>query len=125
MTEAELIQVVMELSEAMNSQFEFWLTITFGFVMAIHFTKDKLSIGTRRFLVGLYSTTSFFIVIRFLALISNAGFILQRIQDSGFQGIGSAIPYQGAITLLSLVVIMLVGTIAAIYYSRRDARNDT
>lgn len=125
MTEAELLEVSMNLSDAMNSQFEFWLTITFAFIMAIHFTGNTISTGRKRLLLGLYSVTSLFITLRFIALASNGGSLIARMQESGYEGLGSIIPNQGAFTILPLIGIMIVGTIAALYYSKSEAPNDT
>ncbi len=87
MTEADYIDVMLTLAESYNAVFNFWLTITFSFLVATYLVSGKLSAELHKVLAGLYSVASAIFIIRFASLVSVAAGIRERIHDAGFIGI--------------------------------------
>ena len=58
MTEAELHSLIMMSADQIDSAFEFWLTISFGVVIAIHITRDSIGMHLRTLICALYVAAS-------------------------------------------------------------------
>lgn len=58
MTEAELISTYHQTLDAINSNFEFWLTATFALIIAFYFASEKISNLMYRIILFLYVGTS-------------------------------------------------------------------
>lgn len=54
MTDAELHELIMMSADQIDSAFEFWLTISFGVLIAIHVTKGAISSYIKLLICGLY-----------------------------------------------------------------------
>ena len=58
MTEAELISTYLQTLDAVNSNFEFWLSATFALIIAFYFASDKISDQMYRIILFLYISMS-------------------------------------------------------------------
>lgn len=58
MTEAELVSTYLQTLDAVNSNFEFWLSATFALIIAFYFASDKISDQMYRIILFLYISTS-------------------------------------------------------------------
>ena len=54
MSDAELHELIMMSADQIDSAFEFWLTISFGVLIAIHVTKGAISSYIKLLICGLY-----------------------------------------------------------------------
>ena len=54
MSDAELHELIMMGADQIDSAFEFWLTISFGVLVAIHVTKGAMSSYIKLLICGLY-----------------------------------------------------------------------
>jgi hypothetical protein len=58
MTDAELHELIMMSADQIDSAFEFWLTISFGVLIAIHVTRGSITSYIRLLICGLYLATT-------------------------------------------------------------------
>jgi len=58
MTEAELHELILISAEQIDSSFEFWLTISFGVLIAVHVTKGAIGLRLKTLICALYVSTS-------------------------------------------------------------------
>ena len=58
MSEAELHELIMMAADQIDSAFEFWLTISFGVLIAVHITKDSIGLHLKILLCALYVSSS-------------------------------------------------------------------
>ena len=54
MTDAELHELILMSADQIDSAFEFWLTISFGVLIAMHVTKGAISSYIKLLMCGLY-----------------------------------------------------------------------
>jgi len=54
MTDADLHELIMMSADQIDSAFEFWLTVSFGVLIAIHVTKGAISFRVKLLICGLY-----------------------------------------------------------------------
>lgn len=126
MTEAELIEALMSITEAFNTVFEFWLSITFAFVMAIHFTSTNLSSRLYKYLFIMYTSASIIFVFRAAGLSFSGVRLGNRMAEAGYESI-SSFPFQSQIIAVSIFLLMIIGTVTALVFSSAQYReiNDT
>jgi hypothetical protein len=58
MTEAELYELILISADQIDASFEFWLTVSFGVLVAIHVTRGTLGVRLKVLLCGLYVSAS-------------------------------------------------------------------
>lgn len=58
MTDAELHELIMMSADQIDSAFEFWLTISFGVLIAIHVTRGAINPYIKLLICGLYLAAS-------------------------------------------------------------------
>lgn len=123
MSDAELHELIMMAADQMDSAFEFWITVSFGVLIAVHVAKDSIGKPLRLLICGLYLATSM------VAILLNIGDVLQI---EGYAELMS-IPFEGHFVSVTAdtvrFVVYLVGTVAvatAIFkYSKWTTSNDT
>ena len=113
MTEQELISAYYEAANAVDGSFEFWLSATFAFLLAFHFTGHKFSKLLKAFLVGLYVLTSVLFIVR----MQNAGGVAIQIAEALVAN-GSAynLRANGSQSLLYFAVVM-IGILGSVFYA--------
>ncbi|MBQ12828.1 MAG: hypothetical protein QGG67_14150 [Gammaproteobacteria bacterium] len=120
MTERELIETFFDALNMVNSNFEFWLTATFAFIMAIHFAGSQLSIMVKRFLQGLYLLAAVIFFSRFVAAATLLMSVVELIAEVGTEVLIQGPIPSNLIGILNLVV-MITGTIGAVVYSHKTS----
>ncbi len=63
MTEAELHELILISAEQIDASFEFWLTISFGVLVAVHVTKGAIGRRLKILLCILYISASFIAIL--------------------------------------------------------------
>ena len=58
MTEAELHELILISAEQIDASFEFWLSISFGVLVAVHVTKGAIGLRLKILLCALYVSAS-------------------------------------------------------------------
>ena len=58
MSESELISTYLQTLDAVNSNFEFWLSATFALIIAFYFASERISNRMYRIILFLYISTS-------------------------------------------------------------------
>ncbi|GJM12272.1 MAG: hypothetical protein DHS20C12_06750 [Pseudohongiella sp.] len=117
MTEAEYLDVILAYTEAFNTVFNFWLTITFSCLVAFYFIASKLDRKLSRGLIALYTVASAIFTLRYLVLTLGTGRFNQRMIAEGYEGIYAAFPGQQLISIGGTLALMIVGTVLAVGYS--------
>ena len=100
--------------------FEFWITTTFAYLVAIHFGIGKGGKSLYNILLLLYFSNSILLTIRFAI----SAFGVRRIRiDMIANGIAEhparGAQWEGNLVFWGTILIMIVGTLSAIYYSLR------
>ena len=117
MTEAELLELLLNLTEGFNTVLEFWISITFAFVLAIHFSSGRMSLRLHKYLFILYTTASIIFTGRAIGLAANGLGVVNRISDAGYEGL-SGIPNQPLLIVVATILLMVIGTIATLIFTR-------
>ena len=127
MSPADYYQLNIELTWLYNSAFEFWLTITFAFLIAVHLTFASLERRLAYLMLLIYGVAASVFTIRFTIGVQS----VQRLfQDAAANGIPRA-PYapddwQANIVLLPIILLMVIGTMVSIYFASRSiSRRDS
>lgn len=123
MSTAEYYQLSIELISLYNWTFEFWLTISFAFVIAVHFVSQK---ATRRLLdlmMVIYAVSSALFTFRFALGTISAGKLTEDMMLKGIPAPPFSVePWQGLLVLSTMFTLMIVGSTAALYYAYRQRR---
>ncbi len=85
MSDAELHELIMMAADQMDSAFEFWITVSFGVLIAVHVARDTIGKPLRLLICGLYLATSL------VAILLNIGDALQitgyaELMNTPFEG---------------------------------------
>ena len=123
MSEAELHELIMMAADQMDSAFEFWITVSFGVLIAVHVVKESIGKPLRILLCGLYLATSM------VAVLLTIG---DSLQIQGYSEL-SKIPFGGYFASLTAdivrFIVYVVGTVAVatsiFQYSHWTNKNDT
>ena len=127
MTEAEYIAVTVALTNTFNTVFNFWLTITFAFLVAVYFISEKSYQKLRAVLIGLYAAASFIFIVRYASVVISAGKIVDRMNQAGYLGVEEAFAGQNNLTLGGTFILMIIGSVVSVAYSvsiSREAKTD-
>lgn len=123
MSESELHELIAMHVAQIDASFEFWLTISFAVLMAIHITGNSMKAALKRLLCCLYVAASLISIFLTLGDMIQAGEFVQQLDEPP-----SATPFN-AIAQGSRLVLYVIGTIAisvAIFrYDRWVGPNDT
>jgi hypothetical protein len=125
MTEAEYLDVILAYSETYNAVFNFWLTITFSFLVAFYFMSGSLSSKLRMLLVGLYAIASSIFIVRYFSLVTATGRIIERMEEAGFEGVYEVFSGINFLVLTATLFLMVVGSLIAVIYSISSSRSNT
>ena len=125
MTEAELVSTYLQTLDAINSNFEFWLTATFALIIAFYFASEKISNQMYRIVLFLYiSTTGLMFGRLFEVGLTNESVRAQLKALDSETYINSALG--NTIFGVSFWLIMIVGTIGTVLFvvSTKKALNE-
>ncbi len=118
MTAIDYYELHISLIEIYNSVFEFWLSITFAFILTIHFSSDKLEKNIYYLLIAIYAIASTLFVLRYANLLASALFLLRNTVEAGFE----LAPYvvdnnYGIFLAYATAGLMVVATILALIFA--------
>jgi len=122
MTESEYLNVILAYTEAFNTVFNIWLTVTFSYLVAFYFIVARLDNKLRKVLISLYTAASVIFTIRYIILVVGTGRFSQRMVEAGYESIYQAFPGQQLLSLGGTFLLMIVGTIVAVVYSISHSR---
>ena len=123
MTAMDYYTLNLELINQYNDFFEYWLSITFAFVMASYFAASRIGNKFQYLLASLYAVTSFLFIIRFALRALSVSNLHETMIENGIP----VAPWSGQIFISGLVApgmfwVMVIGTIAAIFFSLSKLR---
>jgi len=121
MEPSEIYGVMVGVIELMNSNIEFWLTLTFATIMAFHFALSSITLGLYRLVVGLYALASALFIVRAGHAFRQFDQFNQRLIEAGFPPYPSD-PIIGWPIFVATFVLMIGGTLACITYMLRTYR---
>lgn len=122
MTEREFIETYYELLNFINSNFQIWLSATFALTMAFHFAGRHITTPLKRYLLSLYAFTSLILLARFV----NAGIALNPLRQRAtaeYAEINLASVVSPDLIGPLIIVVMVTGSVGAIYYANESAKN--
>jgi len=115
MTEAELIGLFLESSQALDSNFEFWLTVSFALLVASYLVTEKIPWSVFTVTISLYAAATALFMIRGMTM----GRTLTSIRDQlESMGTTTSVIAAGENYLVAglYFVIMLGGTASTIVF---------
>ena len=114
MTNAELVEAFTNFQTLIDSQFQYWLSISFAAIVAGAFAGEKLTPRIRWFLTFLYVTTTAMFILRFNALSSDLGVFYAEI---GTRELLELLNTQELVLLTgSRYLVWIVGSIGTIWF---------
>ena len=114
MTDAELHELLMMSADQIDSAFEFWLTISFGVLIAIHVTKGAISFYIKLLICGLYLATTSVAVLLMVGDLMQIGAYAQKMNfEIGGKALSAASDY---IRLLVYIVGSVSVSVAIFRY---------
>ena len=115
MSEAELISLFVESSQALDANFEFWLTVSFALVVASYLVAEKIPVAVYGLTTTLYLAASALFMLRGHA----NGRMLTSIRDQ-LDAMGSTItlitPAENTLVATLYLFIMIGGTFGTIAF---------
>ncbi len=118
MTAIDYYELHISLIEIYNSVFEFWLSITFAFILTIHFSSDKLEKNIYYLLIAIYAIASTLFIFRYTNLLASGLLLLRNTVEAGFE----LAPYvvdnnYGIFLAYATAGLMVVATILALIFA--------
>lgn len=126
MSEAELTSLFVESSQALDANFEFWLTVSFALVIASYLVAERIPVAVYGITITLYLTASALFMLRG----HSTGRMLTSIRDQ-LDAMGSSItlitPTENSLVAGLYLFIMIggtAGTVAFVFWRVRRTRGD-
>ncbi len=119
---AELSELFLQAQALIDTQLQYWMSITFAVVVAGFVAGKRLTLRLRCIVGVLYALATFTLLIRTMTTGADAVAIANTLQESG-----SIIFHTGPSIILSRLLLFGLGTIAALYFllvSRRASELD-
>lgn len=115
MSETELFSAYFESIALVQANFEFWLSATFAFTLAFHFTGSEMSSYFRKMLQALY----IFSVLVFTMNWVNNGLLAMDMMFQIEEGNPDVVvrPLGGGWATILILALMVLGTVGALYFS--------
>ena len=115
MTEPELIEMMYESLGYADRNFEFWISATFGVILAFHFSGERVTSLMYRLIMFLYCSATLLFVSRWSVAALQYAQFRQELIDIGSSVKVSSILMETVISVAYLLVIG-IGTLGAIYF---------
>lgn len=108
---AELIELISILSSAMDSQFQYWLAVSFALIIAGYMVGDKMSKRVRFVLTLLYILVTIVFLGRWAFTAVNIGMLTNELlaRDVSWLRMGGTL-------WITRVMVMLGGTVASVWF---------
>lgn len=121
MSEAELLQLFLNVNQDIDTQFQFWISITFAVLVASFVADERLSRFERVVVTVLYLCAATILLQRYLSAVSHMTDVLRLFDESGL-----ATPSVPAIAGLLRIALFTLGSLVAavsvvfLRFRRRD-----
>ena len=109
---AELPELVYLSSSVADTQFQYWLTVTFAVVVAAFAAGKHLDRNLRGIAVALYLLTSFILIARFFTLALGGTRWLAALDNVGVELARPAVD----LVIVARILVFALGTVAASYF---------
>lgn len=123
MSEPELYELIAMHVAQIDASFEFWLTISFAVLMAIHIAGNSMKAALKRLLCGLYLAASIISIFLTLGDMAQAGEFVRQLPE-----LPTGTPWNtvGQVTRLALYFLGTIAVSLAIFrYDKWIGPNDT
>ena len=121
MTESELIELMYESLGYADRNFEFWITATFGVILAFHFSGERVTPLMYRLIMFLYCSATVLFVSRWSVAVLQYAQFRQELTNMGSSVKVSSLLMESVISVAYLLVIG-IGTLGAIYFGHKARR---
>jgi len=115
---SEILQLMIEHEQLIDSQLEFWLTVTFATIVASFVGKSALTKTMRRIITGLYLIASVVFVSR---MFYEAQDLLGYMNLLEARGVLFNIPY---VTGIARYILIILGVSATVYFVNFSQKKD-
>jgi hypothetical protein len=112
LSNAEIAELILLARSSMDTQFQYWISVTFAVVVAGFVAGDRLSQGLRYVVATLYVLASLVLVQRFYFTALSTAELGNRLVESG----DPIFPPVGLSIQIPRVAVFALGTIAALYF---------
>jgi hypothetical protein len=109
-TEVQLLQVFLDVNADVDTQFQFWISITFAVLVASYVADERLSRAERGAIAALYLCAATILLFRYLSALTYLEFVLQLFDRYGV--VRPTLPTPAA--LLRLALFTLGSLVAAL-----------
>ena len=110
MSEADLLQIFLDVNQDIDTQFQFWISITFAVLVASFVADERLSRVERLVVTALYLCAATILLQRYMSALSHLQDALRLYDESGLTR--PAVPELAG--LLRLVLFTLGSIVAAV-----------
>jgi hypothetical protein len=121
MTEAELLQIFLDVNQDIDTQFQFWISITFAVLVASFVADERLSKPERIVVTALYLCAAMILLQRYMSALSHLQTTLRLFDESGLPR--PEVPEIAALLRLSLFTLGSLVAAGSVVFSRFGARH--
>ena len=121
MTEPELIEMMYESLGYADRNFEFWISASFGVILAFHFSGERVTTLMYRLIMFLYCSATVLFVSRWSVAALQYAQFRQELIDLGSSVKVSSLLMESVISVAYLLVIG-IGTLGTIYFGRKATK---
>jgi hypothetical protein len=83
MTEADLLQIFLDVNQDIDTQFQFWISITFAVLVASFVADERLSTAERIVVAALYLCAATILLQRYMSALSHLQTTMRLFDESG------------------------------------------
>jgi hypothetical protein len=122
MTEYELNQILAEYTHTLNQLTEFWLTVSFGVIVAATYVPSKIGSKFHNMLLYGYACASIIFVFGRANFTFMAIEIGNRMEEMGYEPLKFH-PFFGPATSIGIFLVMVFGSIGVLFYVRHASKS--
>jgi hypothetical protein len=120
MNEAELFQIFLDVNQDIDTQFQFWMSITFAVLVASFVADERLSRMERMIVTALYICAAAILLERYMSAVSHMQDVMALFDASGFPR--PDVPTFAAYLRLGLFTVGSLAAAASVLFPRFSAR---
>lgn len=114
MSEADLLEIFLEVNQDIDTQFQFWISITFAVLVASFVADERLSRFERAVVTVLYLCAATILLQRYMSALSHLQYVLRLFDANDFTR--PAVPeVAGALRLILLTLGSLIAAVSVIF----------
>jgi len=123
MTEVDLLPLFFDVNQDIDTQFQFWISITFAVLVASFVADERLSRMERRVITALYLCAAAIIYMRYTSALAHQFAVLQLFTDNGLQQ--PELPTIAGVLRIALFTFGSLIAAASVLFPRSAARRST